>query len=52
MGDKEVGSNTDFVGEFWKRSSPSPLSGGGVGGVGGDTNIGLSFMFVAYMSPQ
>lgn len=47
MGDNEVGSKTDFVGEFWKRSR----SGGGVG-VRGGKGMGLSSIITSHLSPQ
>ncbi len=47
MGDKDVGSKTDFVGEFWNRSR----SGGGVG-VRGGRGMGLSSMIIKRLSPQ
>lgn len=45
MGDKEVGSKTDFVGEFWNWSR----SGGGVG-VRGGRGMGLSSMVMRQLS--
>lgn len=47
MGDNEVGSKTDFVGEFWNLSSPSS-SGGGVGVLGG-RGIGRSAMAASWV---
>ncbi len=45
MGDKEVGSKNDFVGEFWNWSR----SGGGVG-VRGGRGMGLSSMIMRRLS--
>ena len=41
MGESEVGSKADFVGEFWNLFRLSSSSGGGVG-VRGGRGIGLS----------
>ena len=47
IGDNDVGSKTDFVGEFWNLAKLSSSSGGGVG-VRGGRGIGLSAITADY----
>ena len=49
MGERERGSKTDFVGEFWNLSSPLLSSSGGGVGVRGGKGMGRSVMVVALM---